>query len=103
MEPITELPVQQLDGGAYELFKRYLERHKVVWSEERGPIGQLESVHLTFPPGTTYHFLKPTENYERRQVDLPSGAMLYWTTHRLTKLNGISVPMMHVLNGGGIL
>lgn len=96
MEEINDLAVHSLDGEMYGLFRAYLEKHGCTWREKRGRQGELLSVHLTFPPGTTCKKLPPIERFDRYQINFNSGGLLFWSVRLSTGLNGVSVPYVYL-------
>ncbi len=100
-EPITELTVNALNGEMYNLFRRYLEKRKVIWTDTRDKWGVLLSVHLTFPPDTTYKqisqtYVYDTDSYTRHYIYLRGEFLLYWNVHKSTQLNHISIPYAYL-------
>lgn len=93
--PIHELTVQSLQGDFYELFKKYIEKHGGIWSEQRAT-DQLQSVHIQFPHGTVSTDLPPGGYYDRRQITFTDGAIMFWYHQRNTGLNSISVPYVYL-------
>lgn len=92
---IMELEVQRLDGEFYYSTRAYLENRGCKWSEVRisyGSMSQLESIHVIFPPGTTYISLPGDLRFERFKITLPDEHSFYWNIERSTKDNEISVP-----------
>jgi hypothetical protein len=93
--PIDELTIQSLQGDFYELFKRYIEKHGGVWTEQREG-DQLKRVHIRFPPGTAYTTLPPNGQYDRHQITFNDGAIMFWYYQRTTRLNSISIPYVYL-------
>ena len=89
---IGELAVHRLDGNFYTDTRRYLEKQGCVWREQRGQEGQLLSVHLSFPDGTTYKQLAPEE--KRYWVTFPKGGRMAWSVKQTG--NGITVPYVYL-------
>ena len=100
-EPISELTINQLDGGMYTLFRRYLEKRKVIWTDTRDKHGILLAVHLTFPSDTTYKLLSQTyvhdtDQYTRYHIYLRGDFLLYWNIRKTTQLNSITIPYAYL-------
>ncbi len=93
--PISDLTVHSLDGEFYGLFKKYLEKHGCIWTDFR-VANQLQSVHLRFPAGTTYVDRSSGVEYERRQITLPDGSILFWLIRRSNGLHSITIPYVYL-------
>ena len=93
---IRELAIQSLDGAMYSDFRKYLEKRGCTWTEERDKWDQLQSVHLTFPPGTTYKELSPIGEFDRCQITFEKGGTLFWSVRRATRLSSISIPYVYL-------
>jgi len=89
--PINELSVSCFDGEMYALFRKYLEKHGCTWQERRDPWGQLQSVHLSFPSGTTYSSTKHPDFY---QITFPTNGLLFWNSGH--NLDRISIPYAYL-------
>lgn len=97
MEEITSLNVHNLDGEFYHETREYLEKQGCTWSETRGNEGELLTVHLDFPPGTTVRELESSdEKYKRHQVIFKSGALAYWSIKRADQTNNVAVPYVRL-------
>jgi hypothetical protein len=93
--PIGELTVNSLQGDFYDLFRKYVEKHGGIWTEQR-EADQLQCVHIQFPPGTMSTQMPPSGNYDRHQITFKDGAIMFWYYQRLAELNSISIPYVYL-------
>ncbi len=90
------LTIHSLDGEFCNRFRAYVEKHGGKWTEQRESSGQLQAVYVQFPPGTKCAEIPSGENYERHQITFQDGAILFWSVHRITRLNSISIPYIYL-------